>query len=98
MAKVIFFRKGVKYSILTSEICRVMYSAEVGRISTYEFSVRVIDGQPTFLLEPDKLFFGSGQVNSDLWKYPEFIFIMKRDGDVGRGIFVDSLEWGIFRE
>tara|TARA_A100001015_G_scaffold271143_1_gene324443 strand:+ start:425 stop:718 length:294 start_codon:yes stop_codon:yes gene_type:complete len=97
MEKIIFFRQGVEYTIQKSEVIRVMQSSEIDNLNDTDFAVMVIDGQPTVLLEPAKLF-GRETIKQSLWKYPNFIFIMRRDGDVGRGIFVDNLKWGIFRE
>ncbi len=90
--KILFQRRSVSYSITKSEVTRVMRGEELDSIFETAFLVRILDGHPTLLLEPANLYpeFNDGAVSQ--WKKPNYIFILQRDGDAGRAIFVDSFD------
>ena len=90
--KILFHRRSVSYSITKSEVTRVMRGEELDSIFETVFLVRVLDGHPTLLLEPTLLF---PEINIDAvspWIKPNYIFILQRDGDAGRAVFVDSFD------
>ena len=91
--KINFFRRGISYSILKENVLRVIDTKVIEKIEATNISVKIIDGQPTFLLEPFQIFFSGGEDSSLPWIYPEYILLMKRDGDVSNGVFIDSIEW-----
>jgi hypothetical protein len=71
---------------------RVMRGEEFDSIFETVFLVRILDGHPTLLLEPTNLF---PEINDDAvspWTKPNYIFILQRDGDAGRAVFVDSFD------
>ncbi len=90
--KILFQRRSVLYSITKSEVMRVMRGEEFDSIFETVFLVRILDGHPTLLLEPTNLF---PEINDDAvspWTKPNYIFILQRDGDAGRAVFVDSFD------
>ena len=90
--KILFQRRSVSYSITKSEVMRVMRGEELDSIFETVFLVRILDGHPTLLLEPTNLF---PEINDDAvspWTKPNYIFILQRDGDAGRAVFVDSFD------
>ena len=90
--KILFQRRSVSYSITKSEVTRVMRGEELDSIFETVFLVRILDGHPTLLLEPTNLF---PEINIDAvspWTKPNYIFILQRDGDAGRAVFVDSFD------
>ena len=90
--KILFQRRSVSYSITKSEVTRVMRGEELDSIFETVFLVRILDGHPTLLLEPTNLF---PEINDDAvspWTKPNYIFILQRDGDAGRAVFVDSFD------
>ena len=90
--KILFQRRSVLYSITKSEVMRVMRGEELDSIFETVFLVRILDGHPTLLLEPTNLF---PEINDDAvspWTKPNYIFILQRDGDAGRAVFVDSFD------
>ena len=90
--KILFQRRSVLYSITKSEVTRVMRGEELDSIFETVFLVRILDGHPTLLLEPTNLF---PEINDDAvspWTRPNYIFILQRDGDAGRAVFVDSFD------
>ena len=91
--KILFQRRSISYSITKSEVTRVMRGEELDSIFETVFLVRILDGHPTLLLEPTNLF---PEINDDAvspWTRPNYIFILQRDGDAGRAVFVDSFDW-----
>ena len=69
-----------------------MRGEELDSIFETVFLVRILDGHPTLLLEPTNLF---PEINIDAvspWTKPNYIFILQRDGDAGRAVFVDSFD------
>ena len=90
--KILFQRRSISYSITKSEVTRVMRGEELDSIFETVFLVRILDGHPTLLLEPTNLF---PEINIDAvspWTKPNYIFILQRDGDAGRAVFVDSFD------
>ncbi|GIR48230.1 MAG: hypothetical protein CM15mP58_03270 [Burkholderiaceae bacterium] len=49
-------------------------------------------GHPTLLLEPTNLFPEINCAEVSSWTKPNYIFILQRDGDAGRAIFVDFFD------
>ena len=90
--KILFERRTISYSISKEEVIRVLYSQEIDDIIEATFLVRILDGHPTILLEPTTLFPEISSAQITPWKRPTFIFILRRDGDAGRAIFVDSFD------
>ena len=54
--------------------------------------MRILDGHPTLLLEPTNLFPEINMMQFHLDR-TNYIFILQRDGDAGRAVFVDSFDW-----
>tara|TARA_B100000035_G_scaffold180723_1_gene154176 strand:- start:2000 stop:2230 length:231 start_codon:yes stop_codon:yes gene_type:complete len=65
---------------------------ELDSIFEAVFLVRILDGHPTLLLEPTSLFPEVNYAAVSSWTKPNYIFILQRDGDAGRAIFVDSFD------
>ena len=59
--KINFFRRGISYSILKENVLRVVDTKVIEKIEATNISVKIIDGQPTFLLEPFQIFFSGGE-------------------------------------
>ncbi len=89
--KILFQRRSISYSITKSEVTRVMRGQELDIFETV-FLVRILDGHPTLLLEPTKLFPETNYAAVSSWIKPNYIFILQRDGDAGRAILVDSFD------
>ena len=90
--KILFQRRSISYSITKSEVTRVMRGEELDNIFETVFLVRILDGLPTLLLEPTNLFPEINKAAVSPWIKPNYIFILQRDGDAGRAIFVDSFD------
>ena len=90
--KILFQRRSVSYSITKSEVTRVICGEELDSIFEAVFLVRILDGHPTLLLEPTNLFPEINDTAVSPWIKPNYIFILQRDGDAGRAIFVDSFD------
>ena len=90
--KILFQRRSVSYSITKSEVTRVMRGEELDSIFETVFLVRILDGHPTLLLEPTNLFPEINYAAVSSWIKPKYIFILQRDGDAGRAVFVDSFD------
>ena len=90
--KILFQRRSVSYSITKSEVTRVMRGEELDSIFETVFLVRILDGHPTLLLEPTNLFPENNIDAVSPWTKPNYIFILQRDGDAGRAVFVDSFD------
>ena len=90
--KILFQRRSISYSITKSEVTRVMRGEELDNIFETVFLVRILDGHPTLLLEPTKLFPETNYAAVSSWIKPNYIFILQRDGDAGRAILVDSFD------
>ena len=69
-----------------------MRGEELDSIFETVFMVRILGGHPTLLLEPSKLFQEINYAEVSSWTKPNYIFILQRDGDAGRAIFVDSFD------
>ncbi len=91
--KINFSRRGVNYSVLKENALRIVDTKVIEKIEAMNISVKIIDGQPTFLIEPFQIFFSGSEESSLPWTYPEYILLLKKDGDVSSGVFIDSLEW-----
>ena len=90
--KILFQRRSISYSITKSEVTRVMRGEELDSIFETVFLVRILDGHPTLLLEPTNLFPEINNAAVSPWTKPNYIFILQRDGDAGRAVFVDSFD------
>ena len=90
--KILFQRRSISYSITKSEVTRVIRGEELDTIFEEVFLVRILDGHPTLLLEPTNLFPEINNATVSSWTKPNYIFILQRDGDAGRAIFVDSFD------
>ena len=90
--KILFQRRSVSYTITKSEVTRVMRGEELDSIFETVFLVRILDGHPTLLLEPTNLFPEINDTEVSPWIRPNYIFILQRDGDAGRAVFVDSFD------
>ena len=90
--KILFQRRSISYSITKSEVTRVTRGKELDSIFEAVFLVRILDGHPTLLLEPTSLFPEVNHAAVSSWTKPNYIFILQRDGDAGRAIFVDSFD------
>ena len=90
--KILFKRRSISYSITKSEVLRVVLGEELDNIFETVFLVRILDGHPTLLLEPTNLFPEIDHTEVSSWIKPNYIFILQRDGDAGRAIFVDSFD------
>ena len=90
--KILFQRRSISYSITKSEVTRVIRGEELDTILEAVFLVRILDGHPTLLLEPTNLFPEIKNATVSSWTKPNYIFILQRDGDAGRAIFVDSFD------
>ena len=90
--KILFQRRSVSYTITKSEVTRVMRGEELDSIFETVFLVRILDGHPTLLLEPTNLFPEIKDTEVSPWTRPNYIFILQRDGDAGRAVFVDSFD------
>ena len=90
--KILFQRRSISYSITKSEVTREIRGEELDTILEEVFLVRILDGHPTLLLEPTNLFPEINNATVSSWTKPNYIFILQRDGDAGRAIFVDSFD------
>ena len=90
--KILFQRRSVSYSITKSEVTRGIRGEELDSIFEAVFLVRILDGHPTLLLEPTNLFPEIKDAAVSPWTKPNYIFILQRDGDAGRAVFVDSFD------
>ena len=88
--KIQFSRRGLSYSLLKEEVTRVIAQPETEDIIENPFLVRIIDGLPTIIFEPDGLFVDNVSKNVGPWVRPNFLFVLRRDGDAGRAVFVDK--------
>ena len=90
--KILFERRSISYSITKEEVARVILAEDLEKIVEASFLIRILDGHPTLLLEPTNLFPGSGDADISSWTKPNFIFILRRDGDAGKAVLVDSFD------
>ena len=90
MMKIQFSRRGLSYSLLKDEVTRVIKPTEIEEIIEKPFLFRILDGLPTIIFEPDGLFAQHSSKNIGPWVHPNFLFILRRDGDAGRAVFVDN--------
>ena len=88
--KIQFRRRGLSYSLLKEEVTRVIEPTETEDIIEKPFLVRILDGLPTIIFEPDGLFVDNASKNVGPWVRPNFLFVLRRDGDAGRAVFVDK--------
>ena len=90
--KILFQRRSISYSIAKGEVTRVMRGEDLDSIFETVCLIRILDGHPTLLLEPTSLFPEINNAEVSSWTSPNYIFILRRDGDAGRAIFVDSFD------
>ena len=96
--KILFQRRTISYSIEKDEVTRVIRGEELDDITESEFLIRILDGHPTLLLEPTNLFQDIKNSKISSWIKPSYIFVLRRDGDAGRAIFVDSFDRRVVHE
>ena len=96
--KILFQRRTISYSIAKEEVTRVVYGEELDDITEAAFLIRILDGHPTLLLEPTNLFQEINNSKISSWIKPNYIFVLRRDGDAGRAIFVDSFDRRVVHE
>ena len=97
--RLIFKRRGLFFTITKDEVIRVISVLDSFEIEPSKLLVRLIDGQPTLILEPSieadsinqKLTFG-------LWKQPSYLLLMRRDGDISKALMADSMDWNLKKE
>ncbi len=97
--RLIFKRRGLFFTITKDEVIRVISVLDSFEIVSSKLLVRLIDGQPTLILEPSievdsinqKLSFG-------LWRTPSYLLLMRRDGDVSKALMADSMDWHLKKE
>ena len=90
--KILFQRRAISYSIPKDEVLRVLQGEDADDIEEAVFLVRIFDGHPTLLIEPTSLFPEKSNTVLSSWIKPSYIFVLRRDGDAGRAIFVDSFD------
>ena len=90
--KILFERRAISYSIEKDEVTRVLRAEDIDTVIEKTSFVSILNGLPTILLEPTDLFPEMSNVEISSWVKPNFIFILRRDGDAGRAIFVDSFK------
>ena len=88
--KIQFSRRGLSYSLLKEEVTRVIAPPETEDIIEKSFLIRILDGLPTIIFEPDGLFVDNASKNVGPWVRPNFLFVLRRDGDAGRAVYVDK--------
>tara|TARA_A100001015_G_scaffold217882_1_gene244848 strand:+ start:288 stop:590 length:303 start_codon:yes stop_codon:yes gene_type:complete len=96
--RLIFKRRDLFFAISKEEIIRVIKVIELFEITSSKFLVRLIDGQPTFILEPS---IEADSINKQsifgTWQMPIYLLLMRRDGDVSKALMADSLDWHLKR-
>ena len=88
--KIQFSRRGLSYVLLKEEITRVIEPTEIEDIIEKPFLFRILAGLPTIIFEPYGLFVDNSSKNVGPWVHPKFLFVLRRDGDAGRAVFVDK--------
>ena len=92
--RLIFKRRDLIFEVAKEEVIRVINIFEAFEIKPSDFLVRLIDGQPTFVIEPSKIVNCiSDQLSFGPWKNPSYLLLMRRDGDVCKALMVDSMDW-----
>ena len=81
--RLIFKRRGLLFDISKDEVVRVINVDESFGIDSSKFLVRLLDGQPTFILEPLRVIESiNKQLSYGNWKVPKYLLLVRRDGDV----------------
>ena len=88
--KIQFSRRGLSYLLSKEEVMRVIEPTETEDIIEKPFLIRVLDGLPTIIFEPDGLFMDDANKNVGPWVRTNFLFVLRRDVDAGRAVFVDK--------
>tara|TARA_A100001011_G_C14302649_1_gene841576 strand:+ start:2213 stop:2515 length:303 start_codon:yes stop_codon:yes gene_type:complete len=97
--RLIFKRRGLLFDISKDEVVRVINVDESFGIDSSKFLVRLLDGQPTFILEPLRVIESiNKQLSYGNWKVPKYLLLVRRDGDVCKALMVDSMDWNLKRE
>tara|TARA_B100001093_G_C26030886_1_gene677984 strand:- start:138 stop:431 length:294 start_codon:yes stop_codon:yes gene_type:complete len=90
--KIEFSRRGLSYSLVKEEVTRVIEPPKTEDVIEKPFVFRILDGLPTIIFEPDGLYTENSSTNIGPWVQPNFLFVLRRDGDAGRAIFVDKFK------
>ena len=97
--RLIFKRRNLFFDIAKDEVVRVMEFKEKLEPEPSVLIVRLIEGQPTFILEPTKVINSINEsAKCTSWKKPNFLLLLRRDGDVCKALMVDSLDWNLKKE
>ena len=97
--RLIFKRRGLFFAITKDEVIRVMSVLDSFEIVSSKLLVRLIDGQPTLILEPSiEVDSVNQKLNFGLWKNPNYLLLMRRDGDVSKALMADSMDWHLKKE
>lgn len=97
--RLIFKRRDLFFGISKDEVIRVVSVIESYEIVFSKFLVRLIDGQPTFVLEPSRVVDSlNQQLSFGPWQTPRYLLLMRRDGDVCKALMADSIDWHLKRE
>ena len=97
--RLIFKRRDLFFAVPKDEIIRVIEVIESFEIEASNFLVRLIDGQPTLIIEPNRVFESINQKQHfGSWKNPTYLLLMRRDGDVSKALMADSMDWHLKKE
>ena len=97
--RLIFKRRGLFFTITKDEVIRVISVLDSFEIESSKLLVRLIDGQPTLILEPSIEVDSINQkLSFSLWKTPSYLLLLRRDGDVSKALMADSMDWHLKKE
>ena len=97
--RLIFKRRNLFFDIEKDEVVRIIKFQEKLEAEPSALIVRLIEGQPTIILEPTKVINSINEsVKWTLWKKPNFLLLLRRDGDVCKALMADSLDWNCKKE
>ena len=97
--RLIFKRRGLFFTITKDEVIRVISVLDSFEIESSKLLVRLIDGQPTLILEPSLEVDSINQrLTFALWKKPSYLLLMRRDGDISKALMADSMDWNLKKE
>ena len=97
--RLIFKRRNLFFDISKDEVVRIVKFQEALKKEHDNIIVRLIEGQPTFVLEPSTVINSindSSKLSS--WREPIFLLLLRRDGDVCKALMADSLDWNLKKE
>ncbi len=97
--RLIFKRRDLLFTIIKDEVIRVISVFDFLEIEPSKLLIRLIDGQPTLILEPSiEVVSVNQQLNFGPWKKPKYLLLMRRDGDVSKALMADSMDWHLKKE